>query len=216
MDPLKPIHDQTRQAYNRAAETYHRRFADELKEKAYDRNLLDAFAGRFAPGARICDAGCGPSAHVGRYLYEKGLKVVGVDLSDRCIGMARALYPDMAFRREDMSRMRFPGDFFDGILAYYSIIHAPKNLVCRYFTEFRRVLKPGGSLLVAVKAGDTEGLAGNLLGIGTGIWFSLFSEPEIAGLFAAAGFEIDFLERRNPYDFEIRNERIFAMGRKIS
>ncbi|MBP7866291.1 MAG: methyltransferase domain-containing protein [Acidobacteria bacterium] len=214
MPHLRQIHGKTRQAYNLAAETYHQRFADELRTKAYDRDLLDAFAGRFPPGSSICDAGCGPSGHLGRYLFDKGLNVVGVDISDRCVALARSLHPGMHFRREDMAGMRFPGDSFDGILAYYSIIHAPKRFASRYFTEFRRVLKPGGSLLVAVKAGDTEGMAGDLLGIETEIYFALFTEAEIAGLFTGAGFAVDFLERRNPYDFEIRNERIFAMGRK--
>jgi|GEM_PF-3467694 len=27
---------------------------------------------------------------------------------------------------------------------------------------------------------------------------------------------IPLLERRNPYDFEIKNERIFAIGRKVA
>jgi hypothetical protein len=28
------------------------------------------------------------------------------------------------------------------------------------------------------------------------------------------GFEIEFIEKRNPYDFEVSKERIFAIGRK--
>ncbi|MBM3312385.1 MAG: methyltransferase domain-containing protein, partial [Candidatus Aminicenantes bacterium] len=107
MGTVKLVHSKTRHAYNLAAEKYHELFHNEMSEKAYDRHLLDAFAARFAPGALICDAGCGPSAHIGRYLAEKGLRVVGVDISDRCIEMARALNPDMPFKREDIIKLTF-------------------------------------------------------------------------------------------------------------
>jgi len=79
---------------------------------------------------------------------------------------------------------------------------------------FHRVLKPGGYLLAAVKAGPGEGYVHELLGIPAEIYLSLFDGAEIEGYFERAGFVVEFLERRNPYDFEIKNERIFAIGRK--
>jgi SAM-dependent methyltransferase len=212
---VKAVHSKTRHAYNLAAKKYHELFHDEMNEKAYDRNLLDSFAAIFAPGALICDAGCGPSAHIGKYLADKGLKIIGVDISDRCVKMAKALHPDTQFRREDILDLSFRRDVFDGLISYYSIIHTPKKSIGKIFQEFHRVLKPGGSLLVAVKAGSDEGYVYELLGIKTEIYLSLFHEKEIEGYFAKAGFVVDFLERRNPYDFEIKNERIFAIGRKI-
>lgn len=214
MDSLKVVHSKTRRAYNLAAKKYHELFHNELREKAYDRDLLDSFAGRFAPGSLLCDAGCGPSAQIGRYLADKGMKVVGVDISDRCIKMAKDLNPNIQFRREDIVEMSFGRDVFDGVVSYYSIIHTPKKFVGRIFEEFHRILKPDGHLLVAVKAGPDEGYADELLAIKTDIYFSLFHEKELEGYFKKAGFAVDFLERRNPYDFEIQNERIFASGRK--
>jgi len=80
--------------------------------------------------------------------------------------------------------------------------------------ELRRVLKPGGLLLVAVKAGAAEGYQPELLGIETPIWFTLFTEEEIADYYRQAGLQIEFIEKRDPYGFEIKVERIFAIGEK--
>lgn len=77
------------------------------------------------------------------------------------------------------------------------------------------MLKPGGRLLTAVKAGSSEECVPEFLGIRAEIHFSLFEEDEIAGCFGEAGFALEFLERRSPYDFGIKNERIFAVGRKV-
>lgn len=214
MDSIETINAKTRQAYNLAAQRYHDLFHDELDHKAYDRKLLDRFAAYFDSDACILDAGCGPSGHIGRYLFDKGIPVIGVDLSDVCVQLARENNPGLRFERCDMADMPFEVSSFDGIIAYYSIIDTPKAQVGRFFSEFRRVLKPGGRLLVAVKAGTTEGYQQDLLGIEAEIYFATFTQEEIRIYFEAAEFEIEILEMRAPYEQEIKSERIFTVGRK--
>jgi ubiquinone/menaquinone biosynthesis C-methylase UbiE len=215
MDSLKLINSKTRQAYNLAAQKYHDLFHNEMNEKAYDRNLLDSFAARFNKDSLICDAGCGPSAHIGRYLFDKGIKVVGVDISEKCVELARINNPEMKFECADICSMPFDDNTFDGLISYYSIINTPKIYMNKIFAKFQRVLKPGGFLLVAVKAGTTEGYVDELLGIKIRNYFSLFTQEEIVKYFKEAGFMLEFIDKRNPYDFEISNERIFAIGKKV-
>ncbi len=214
MDSLETINFKTRQAYNLAAQRYHELFHAEMNQKEYDRQLLDRFITYFNKDSLVCDAGCGPSGHIGRYLFEKGIPVLGVDIAERCVELARENNPCMRFERCDMGELPFGAETFDGVIAYYSIIDTPKDRVGRFFREFHRVLKPGGCLLMAVKAGITEGYLTELLGIETEIYFSLFTQEEIRRYYEEAGFSIEFLEQRNPYDFEINAERIFAIGRK--
>jgi SAM-dependent methyltransferase len=215
VDALESINAKTRQAYNLAAQRYHDLFHNEMNEKAYDRELLDSFADRFGENSVICDAGCGPSGHIGRYVADKGIRVVGVDISDKCVELARRHNPEMRFERGDIGNLWFDDGLFDGVISYYSIIDTPKRYVGRIFDEFHRVLKPNGTLLVAVKAGTTEGYLDDLLGIETEIYFALFTEKEITDYFEQAGFLLEFIETRNPYDFEISNERVFAIGKKV-
>lgn len=215
IDSLQLVNSLTRQAYNLAAQKYHDLFHNEMIEKEYDRILLDSFASRFNKDSLICDAGCGPSAHIGKYLFEKGFKVVGVDISEKCIGLAKNYNPDIRFECADISNMPFDNNTFDGIISYYSIINTPKIYVNKIFTEFRRVLKPDGYLLTAVKAGTAEGYMDDLLGIKTKSYFTLFTQEEIVDYFSSAGFLLEFFDKRSPYDFEINNERIFTIGKKI-
>ncbi|MBU1014734.1 MAG: class I SAM-dependent methyltransferase [Bacteroidetes bacterium] len=215
MEDLDLIHSKTRDAYNLAADKYHNLFHNEMSEKEFDRSLLDNFAGKLPKGSLICDAGCGPSAHIGRYLFDKGIDVIGVDISDRCIELASTLNPEMKFKCNDMAKMDFESNYFDAVISYYSIIHTPKSFVNKLFNEFYRILKPNGYLLLAVKIGTEEGIQSQLIGIDTEIYFSLFTLKEIMDYFKNAGFDLDFIEKRNPYDFEIKNERIFAIGQKL-
>jgi SAM-dependent methyltransferase len=214
MNRLKQINAETREAVNRAAQTYHDLFHDELAGKPYDRQLLDRFAARFEEGALILDAGCGPSFHIGRYLQDRGMTVEGVDISDRAVALARELNPGAVIRVGDLGALDSADERFDGILAYYSIIHTPKSYISRLFREFQRVLRPGGALLTAVKAGESEGWLDDVLQTGARIWFAYFNEDEIALSYERAGFRIEFIERRRPYDTEIENERIYALGVK--
>ena len=214
MDSLEQINSRTRQAYNLLAQKYHDLFHNEMHEKEYDRKFVNSFISRFKKDAVILDAGCGPSGHIGRYVFDKGIEVIGMDISEKCVEMARQFNPDMQFETGDIGNLEFEDGLFDGVISYYSIIDTPKNYIHNIFNEFRRVLKPNGYLLVTVKAGTTEGYIFHPLGDKVEIYMSLFSEEEISNYYKEAGFVLEFIEKRNPYDFEISNERIFAIGKK--
>ena len=77
-----------------------------------------------------------------------------------------------------------------------------------------KIKKKGGKLLIVVKQGDSEAEIEELLGFETKIWFAHFSEDEIRDYLSNNGFSIRFLETRKPYDFEISNSRIYAIGEK--
>ena len=68
--------------------------------------------------------------------------------------------------------------------------------------------------MLVVKQGDSESEIEELLGFEAKIWFAHFCEDEIREYLSQNGFVIRFLETRNPYDFEISNSRIYAIGEK--
>ena len=60
IEESKRINEETRRSFNLAAEKYYELFKDEMKQKEYDRVLLDKFAGNFDSTSLVCDVGCGP------------------------------------------------------------------------------------------------------------------------------------------------------------
>ena len=212
-EELKQINEETRKSFNLAAETYYELFKDEMKRKEYDRRILDRFASDFDSESIVCDVGCGPG-HITRYLFDKGLNVFGIDISERCMEIARRENPKMRFQVMDMARLDIADESIDGIVSFYSIIHTPKRLVNMLFSEFNRVLKKGGKVLVVVKKGSSEGYVDELLGFKTRLYSTNFTEEELEIYLQTSGFELISLEARQPYDFEIPFERIYAVGKK--
>lgn len=71
--------------------------------------LVDALA--LEPGHRVLDVGCGPGRHA-RELAGRGMEVVGVDISETFVDLARHDAPDGArFERMDARRLTFSHEF---------------------------------------------------------------------------------------------------------
>ena len=212
---LQEITELTRMTYNVCAHKYHDLFNDELAQKEFDRNILNNFAKYFQSNSLIYDMGCGPSGHIGYFIHNKGFKVIGVDICDQCIELAKNFHPTMKFLRMDMSNLDIKSFSADGIISYYSIIHTPKKYVDIIFSEYRRILKKRGKLLLTVKEGSSEGIIENFLESGKQIYFTYFTQEEIKGFLENNGFNILTLQNRIPLEEEIAVNRIYAIGEKI-
>jgi ubiquinone/menaquinone biosynthesis C-methylase UbiE len=70
------------------------------------------------------------------------------------IAEARRLNPDPKFQVGSMTELAFDDGHFHAICAWYSVIHIPDELLPDVFSEFRRVLRPGGWALVAFQVGE--------------------------------------------------------------
>lgn len=145
----------TRTFYDAVATDYAERFHDELAAKPLDRGMLASFAElvRTAGGGKVADLGCGPG-RVTAHLHELGLSVHGVDLSPRMLALARRINPALRFHEGSMTDLALPDGALAGIVAWHSIIHTPDGPLPDLFSEFHRLLVPGGHLLLAFQVGD--------------------------------------------------------------
>ncbi|HKP43557.1 class I SAM-dependent methyltransferase [Mycobacterium sp.] len=145
--------ERTRDSYDRTAAVYAERFHDHLHDKPLDRAMLTGFAGLVDRDGVIADVGCGTGA-TSRMLADCGPKVVGIDLSPNMITEARRLNPGLRFQVGSMTDLDFDDAQFDGVCAWYSVVHIPDEQLPHVFSEFHRVLRPGGWVLVAFQVGE--------------------------------------------------------------
>jgi SAM-dependent methyltransferase len=198
--------------YDSVAEEYARRIYDELSHKPLDRELLDRFAARVKESGMVCDLGCGPG-HVAKYLARCGVNVCGLDLSARMVEIARRLNPEIRFNQGDMFHLNVEEGAWAGIAAMYSIIHTSPADLPTVFREMRRVLRPGGWLLLAFHVGTEIIHRDEWWGIPVSIDAYFFDPEEIAGVLAHAGFTVRDRIEREPYpevEYPSRRAYIFA------
>jgi SAM-dependent methyltransferase len=203
--------DELKASYDAVAEAYAETFFDELSRKPFDRGLLDAFA-TLAAGATALDVGCGPG-HVGRYLSDRGVDVVGVDLSPAMVEIARRLNPALRFELADMRSLPMEDGAVGAIVAFYSLIHIPRAEVPAVLGEFRRVLAPSGQVLLAVHGGSGTVTSAEFLGKRVPFEATLFANDELVELVSNAGFEVTGATVRNPYEFEHPTPRLYVEAR---
>lgn len=207
-------HPDYQASYDAVAEEYVRRISRELEHKPLDQELLDRFATRVRDSGPICDMGCGPG-HVSRFLHERGLNICGYDLSLKMVEAARRLNPGMQFRQADMTALDVPDETWAGIVAFYSIIHIPRDEMAQALGELRRTLQPGGLLLLAFHIGDDVLHLDDWWDQKVNVDFFFFRVEEMTRYLRDAGFEIEEIIEREPYpDVEHQSRRAYIFARR--
>lgn len=196
-DPASDI----QRSYDSVAQEYADEIYAELADKPFDRELLDRFAKRVGSG-RVCDLGCGPG-QIARYLRDRGVDVFGLDLSAGMLAQARRLNPEIEFVQGSMLALALGSETLDGITAFYSIIHIPRQQVMSALSEMRRVLKPGGCLLITFHLGTEDTHHDELFGRPVKLDVAYFTTMEMSGYLLAAGFRVEESLERDPYAPEI-------------
>jgi SAM-dependent methyltransferase len=140
-------------------------------------------------GLSILDAGCANGRDI-PYFTSKGFKVIGIDLCEPFLRIARKNNPDVLFLNMDLRKLHFPAKTFDGIWAMASLLHIPKKEMLKTLKGFKKVLKPGGVFLLSFMSGENDGLREH-----PGLhWperhFSDFQPEELENLIAKSGYKI--------------------------
>ncbi|TGJ86556.1 hypothetical protein E0Z10_g2251 [Xylaria hypoxylon] len=117
-----------------------------------------------APAFLELGCGCGlPITQ--KLLSHPGTKVIGNDLSDTQLSLARGNLisgpeDEAAHRLEliqgDMNALAFPSESLDLVVAFYSIIHLPRTEQEALFERIAQWLKPGGHFVANFAAEEME------------------------------------------------------------
>jgi ubiquinone/menaquinone biosynthesis C-methylase UbiE len=101
----------------------------------------------------VADVGCGPG-HVTAHLNELGVDAFGIDLSAAMIEVARRDHPVLRFTVGSMTDLGLAEASVSALLAFWSLVHVPDDAIPAVLGQFRRVLRPGGPVLLGFHLGD--------------------------------------------------------------
>lgn len=129
-----------------------------------DLHLLDQILkGRYEPGMRVLDAGCGEGRNL-PYFVRNGFDLWGVDTNPTALRLLRlqakswnpAFDPEK-FMESDVAELPFPPAAFDTVLCV-AVLHFAHHEAhfFRMTDELLRVLKPLGSLFIRTNASVEE------------------------------------------------------------
>jgi SAM-dependent methyltransferase len=203
----------TRSSYDTDATGYAEKVRGLLDGMPYLRASLTLFAELIhgAGGGPVADIGCGTGYATG-FLHEAGVDAFGIDLSPEMIAIARRDHPDMRFEVGTMTDLELADDSVAGIVAFWSVIHVPDHAMPGVCEEFRRVLRPRGSVLIGFHVGDetqhtSEGYTGRPINVDT----HHRRPSKVRGWLRDAGFTTEAELIMRPDD-DVPGAVIFARG----
>lgn len=140
-----------RQAYAETSDLYIELFASGGHEHPDDLDLIRRHL--TDRRGRVVDLGCG-AGHLTRFLGDHGANVLGIDLVPEFLQHAQTAHPDLEFQLGSITKLTLPDASVSGALCWYSLIHFEPDTTIEVLAEIRRVLQPGGSLVVGFFLGD--------------------------------------------------------------
>lgn len=177
-----------RQAYSTLAQPYIDLLGTMDAVHPDDQRLIEHHLGR--ANGPVLDLGCGPG-HLTNFLCSAGADVTGIDLVPEFVAHARQAHPAARFQVGAMTETGRPDGSVAGVLAWYSLIHLDPRQVGDALCVIRRLLQPGGTLVLGFFDGPAlEPFAHKVT--------TAYRWPvdEVAAWLAATGFaEIERLQR---------------------
>jgi len=126
-----------------------------------DRSWLTPLIARLGqllpPASLVLDLGCGPGRETVE-LQAAGSRVIGLDVTDAFLRIARTRYPSLGYIRGDALHLPFGAESFNGVWAAASLLHLTVDEVGSALSEMTRVLRPGGILYCSMQIGSSAGM----------------------------------------------------------
>ena len=128
--------------YDKIAKWWH----DRHFESEYGINQCKRALGFSSKTGVALDVGCGAGGRFVRILQENRFSVVGIDVSEEMIKLARVNHPDEQFYVQDICTWE-TDQRFELIVAWDSIFHLPLSMQKPVVTKLCNLLSDGGTLI---------------------------------------------------------------------
>jgi ubiquinone/menaquinone biosynthesis C-methylase UbiE len=101
-----------------------------------------------AVNGRVLDVGCGNG--ITSLEVPELAEYTGVDVSNKFIEIAKQKFPEKNFIHYEGITLPFNDNTFDWVLSFAALHHIPGSMRAEVVKEMKRVLKPGGKIVVSV------------------------------------------------------------------
>ena len=184
MDPRTVVEH----GYDRMAER-HAEWAQRTRTEERER-YADIFLAHLPAGASVLELGCGVGIPTTRKLATQ-CGVTGVELSGRQVAIGRQNVPGATFIHADMRTVTLPSSHFEGIVAFYSIIHVPREDHGAVLRRVAQWLRPNGVFLGSFGTSDTSaGYEEDWLG--EPMFWSSFDPEKTVELVESSGLAVEW------------------------
>ncbi|SDR17774.1 class I SAM-dependent methyltransferase [Natronobacterium texcoconense] len=178
--------DGVRRGYDELAPAY----ADRREEDDRGTELLESVLASLPESPRVLDAGCGGGQPVLERLDAGRATPIGLDFSREQLRLATDAVPEAALAQGDMTSLPFADDSFDGVVAYWSLIHVPLEDHRTVIDEFARVVRPGGRVLLCEGTDEWCGENPDWLETGVRMEWNIAGAERTRSQLQAAGFDV--------------------------
>ncbi len=148
-----------RKGYDNIADVY-LSSRDQFKNQKYLSKLNDLLKKK----STILDIGCGAGKPIDEYFINRGHKIIGLDISEKQIRLAKRNFPNQKFEVKNMSELKDEEYQVDAIVSFYAIFHVNRKLHRKLFNTFNSFLPKGGLILATMGAKEWEGTEDNFYG----------------------------------------------------
>lgn len=182
---------------------------DELVSSAQLRRLVQRYywAGELCRGKDVLEVACGVGQGLG-YLASVCRSVHGGDITPTLVQQAVAWYQDrFPISVMDAERLPFASNSLDAVILFEAIYYLAS--ADRFAAECRRVLRPGGTVLLATANRDLFDFNPSPFSV------RYYGIPEMRDLFAIHGFESRFYGG-SPVSSERVKDRLLRLAKKAA
>jgi SAM-dependent methyltransferase len=147
--------------------------------------------GLCADRGKALDVGCGSGGRIVTALLDAGFRVVGIDVSEAMIELARKRHPGSYFIHGDICGWQ-PPEKYDVIIAWDSIFHVPYLAQRQVIGKLCSALANNGSILFTAGGIDGE-ITGRMCG--QSFYYSSLAEEDYLRILKDMGCRCVLLER---------------------
>ncbi|MEU4694656.1 methyltransferase domain-containing protein [Actinoplanes sp. NPDC023714] len=168
------------------------KYQGEHSSNPFQAELTSRVGGLLPAGASVLDLGCGTGVPTAAILAESDHRVVGVDISEGMLRLARTQVPTAEFVHADFAELAEDFGTFDAVTAFFSLLMLSKARIESTLTKVAGWLKPGGYLAIGMVDFDADSAPVEFLGVPVTV--SGYREADLEALLAAKGFEVVSIE----------------------